>query len=63
MPWVTINMMDDHTEEQKKKLFQSVTDAVSNSLELPKEYVRIQLQEMDPKNHSIAGVARSEENK
>ena len=61
MPWVTINMMDHHSDAQKKQLFTSVTEAVSQALDVPKEHVRIQLVEMNPKNHSIGGVPRSEE--
>ena len=61
MPWVTVNLMEGHSKEQKKKLFKSLTDAISNSLDLPEEYVRIQLVEMTADNHSIAGVAREDE--
>lgn len=62
MPLVTINMMDGHTDKQKTDLFKSVTKAGSEYLNLPEDYVRIQLQEMSPSNHSIAGKALSEEN-
>ncbi len=61
MPWVTVNMMEGHTKAQKEKLFSSVTDAISESLELPKEYVRIQLVEMTPENHAIAGKSVAED--
>ncbi|MCB9964230.1 MAG: 2-hydroxymuconate tautomerase family protein [Rhodospirillales bacterium] len=57
MPWITINLMEGHSDEQKDKLFERVTAVVSETLELPKEYVRIQLVEMSPNNHSIAGRA------
>lgn len=58
MPWVTIDLMEGHTDEQKADLFKSVTSAISNSLDLPEEHVRIQLVEMDWKNHSIGGKVR-----
>jgi 4-oxalocrotonate tautomerase family enzyme len=58
MPWVTINLMKGHSKAQKKKLHETVTKAVAGSLELPLEYVRIQLVEMTPENHSIAGKMR-----
>ncbi len=61
MPWVTVNLMEGHTKEQKRKLFSAVTSAVSQSLDLPEEYVRIQLVEMSGENHAIAGKAREEE--
>lgn len=60
MPWITINLMEGHSAEQKKKLFSSVTEAVSQSLDLPEEYVRIQLIEMSPDNHAIAGKSLEE---
>jgi 4-oxalocrotonate tautomerase len=55
MPWVTINLMEGHTAEQKEELHRTVAESVSKSLGLPTEYVRIQLVEMSGKNHSIAG--------
>ena len=61
MPWVTVNLMEGHTKEQKRELFEKVTKAVSTSLDLPEDYVRIQLVEMSEENHAIAGKAREEE--
>lgn len=58
MPWVTINMMEGHSREQKRQLHRSVMEAVSQSLQLPEEWVKIQLVEMSGENHSIAGEMR-----
>ena len=55
MPYITINLMEGHSKAQKIELYKSVTQAVANSLDLPEEYVRIQLVEMKPENHAIAG--------
>jgi 4-oxalocrotonate tautomerase family enzyme len=55
MPWITVNLMEGHSKEQKADLHLSVAQAVSKSLGLPEEYVRIQLVEMTGENHSIAG--------
>jgi 4-oxalocrotonate tautomerase len=63
MPWVTVSLMQGHSQAQKDKLFAEVTNAVASSLELPTEYVRIQLLEMSPDNHAIAGKSITERNK
>lgn len=63
MPWVTINLMQGHSQAQKDRLFAEVTEAVAVSLELPIEHVRIQLIEMTPDNHAIAGQSITERRK
>jgi 4-oxalocrotonate tautomerase len=63
MPWVTINLMQGHSQAQKDKLFVDVTNAVAASLDLPTEHVRIQLIEMTLDNHAIAGKSITERNK
>ena len=58
MPWVTINVMEGHSQEQKDILFKKVTKSISESLDLPSKYVKIQLIEMDWGNHSFDGKTR-----
>jgi len=63
MPWITVNLMDTHTEDEKRELFKTLTESTAKSLNLPEEYVRIQLVEMNEINHSIAGKSIKDMNK
>ncbi len=55
MPWITVTMMEGHTDAQKASLHQNVAKAVSESLDIPTEWVRIQLVEMKNVDHSVGG--------
>ena len=55
MPWITVTMMEGHTDAQKVALHQNVAKAVSQSLDIPTEWVRIQLVEMKNVDHSVGG--------
>ena len=55
MPYITINLLEGHSKDEKVNLHRSVTEAVVSSLNLPEDYVRIQLVEMKPEHNSIAG--------
>ncbi|MEO4054021.1 2-hydroxymuconate tautomerase [Solibacillus sp. CAU 1738] len=56
MPIVTVKMLEGRTDEQKRALVQEVTEAVSKTVNAPKENVSIIIEEM-PKNHyATAGV-------
>lgn len=56
MPWVTIDVMSGHSEEKKRKLHEAVAKAVFDTLEIPPEWVKIQIVEMKDIDHSIGGV-------
>lgn len=56
MPWVTINVLKGHSAAKKLKLHRAVAKAVCDSLAIPADWVKIQIVEMNPKDHSIGGV-------
>jgi phenylpyruvate tautomerase PptA (4-oxalocrotonate tautomerase family) len=57
MPWVTINILEVHSDDKKRKLHQSTAKAVAEALEIPIDWVKIQIIEINPKDHSIGGVS------
>ena len=56
MPWITINLMEGHSEEKKRKLHEEVAKVAYNTLGIPPEWVKIQIVEMKAVDHSIGGV-------
>lgn len=60
MPVIQVQMMQGRTEEKIKLLISNITDTVSETLDVPKERVRVLINEI-PKTHwGIAGVPQSE---
>lgn len=55
MPIVNIHILEGRTVEQKRKLVDSVTKSICESLDVPPEKVRIIISNMDNDNYSIAG--------
>jgi 4-oxalocrotonate tautomerase len=63
MPLVQIHILEGRTPELKKKLITEVTNAVINSLDAPRENVRVVIYEV-PKSHwSVGGVTMEEREK
>lgn len=63
MPLVQINIMEGRPPEKVKALIENVTDTVAETLDAPKQNVRVLVTEM-PKTHwGIAGVPASETRK
>lgn len=61
MPFVQIDMIEGRTLEQKRLLAQKVTDAISESVNCPKESVSIIIREM-PKEHTAkAGILKCDQ--
>ncbi|AMX00856.1 4-oxalocrotonate tautomerase [Rummeliibacillus sp. G93] len=60
MPIVTIKMLEGRTDEQKHQLVKSVTDAVSESVNAPKENISIIIEEMKKEHYAVGGVRKSE---
>ncbi|MFG3612883.1 2-hydroxymuconate tautomerase [Rummeliibacillus stabekisii] len=60
MPIVTIKMLEGRTDEQKHHLVKSVTDAVSESVNAPKENISIIIEEMKKEHYAVGGVRKSE---
>ncbi len=56
MPWVTINVLAGHGEDKKMALHANVAKAVYETLDIPPDWVKIQIVEMQEKDHSIGGI-------
>jgi 4-oxalocrotonate tautomerase len=59
MPAVHIDMAQGRTSEMKEDLIKKVTDAVVDSLKVPKEAVHIVLNEIPRENFGNAGIPLS----
>jgi 4-oxalocrotonate tautomerase len=55
MPIIEINLFEGRTTEQKRQLIAKVTDAVTESIGVPRTNVRIILRELEPVNFGIGG--------
>lgn len=60
MPIIDIKLLDGRTLDEKRKLVAAVTEAVTGSLGVKPDSVRITLHEMARENYSIAGVLKSD---
>ncbi|MFC2155454.1 2-hydroxymuconate tautomerase [Acidobacteriota bacterium] len=56
MPIVTINMLEGRDREIKKDLIKNVTTAITGTLRIPEESVRIIINEMPFENYGVAGL-------
>jgi 4-oxalocrotonate tautomerase len=56
MPIIDIKLFEGRTLEEKRDLVQAITKAVVETLKTKPEKVRITLEEMDKRNHSVGGV-------
>jgi 4-oxalocrotonate tautomerase len=55
MPIVQIHILEGRTAAQKRKLVDSMTKAICESLTVPPEKVRIIISNMNNDNYAIAG--------
>jgi len=60
MPVIKIDMWEGRTKEAKKKLIESVTKAVSDSLEIPAEHTTVVITEVPKDNWGLKGRQASE---
>jgi len=60
MPMVQIHMLEGRTREQKKKLLESITQAVTESLDVSVSSVRVWLNEFPADQFMAAGTLWSE---
>ena len=58
MPILQIEILKGRTIEQKREMAKRVTDAVSETLNCPKEAVSIIIREMETENFAKAGKLR-----
>lgn len=63
MPILQIEIIKGRTVEQKREMAKKVTEAVSETLNCPKEAVSIIIREMDTENYAHAGKLRVDEKK
>lgn len=58
MPIVQIEMIKGRTIEQKRQMVKKVTESLVETINCPKEAVKIVIRELDLENFSEAGVLR-----
>lgn len=56
MPIVTIQLLKGRDKEKRKELIKNVTDAVTNTLDVPVDSVRVLLNEIENENFGVAGL-------
>lgn len=56
MPIVTIHLLKGRGKEKKKELIKNVTNAVTQTLDVTDDSVRIILNEMENENYGVAGL-------
>ncbi|ADC50575.1 MULTISPECIES: 4-oxalocrotonate tautomerase [Alkalihalophilus] len=62
MPIINVNMMEGRPKEKVEQVIADVTETVANTLEVPKETVRVLVTEI-PKSHwGIAGESAEKRN-
>ena len=60
MPIVNIQILKGRSQEQKKQMAKTVTDAIVSSIGVKPEVVWIVLEEMERENFATGGVLHSE---
>ena len=63
MPTVNIQVFEGRTVDEKRKLAEKVTVAVTEALNVPPEAVRIMISEMPRENLAVAGVLNIDKGK
>ena len=63
MPTVHINLLSGRTTEKKEELITKVTDAIADTLQIPKDRVHILLHELPKENIGHGGVPLSKPNR
>ena len=58
MPILQVEILKGRTVEQKREMVRKVTDAITDTLNCPKEAVSIIIREMDWENFAKAGVLK-----
>jgi len=60
MPILQVEILKGRTLEQKREMVRKVTDAVTETLNCPKEAVRIIIREMEFENFAKGGVLKAD---
>ncbi|ATH93610.1 4-oxalocrotonate tautomerase [Bacillus glycinifermentans] len=61
MPYVTVQMLEGRTDEQKRNLVEKVTEAVSETTGAPKERIAVIIEELKKENYGVAGKRMSDQ--
>jgi 4-oxalocrotonate tautomerase len=61
MPIIQVNMLEGRTVAQKRAMIAAVTDAMVESLGVPRESVRIIINEMLSEHFAVAGKSAGEQ--
>ncbi|MDD5015634.1 MAG: 2-hydroxymuconate tautomerase family protein [Atribacterota bacterium] len=60
MPILQVEILKGRTVEQKREMVRKVTDAITKTLNCPKEAVSIIIREMEWENYAKAGVLKGD---
>jgi 4-oxalocrotonate tautomerase len=60
MPILQVELLKGRTVEQKREMVRKVTDAITETLNCPKEVVSIIIREMELENFAKAGVLKAD---
>ena len=60
MPIVQIDMLEGRTDDQKRTMVRTVTEAICEALEAKPETIRIIVRDMRREHYAVAGVLASE---
>lgn len=60
MPIIQVNLLEGRTVQQKRAMIAAVTEAVVDSLDVPRDSVRIMINEMHPEHFALAGISAGE---
>ncbi|MBU8905835.1 2-hydroxymuconate tautomerase [Desertibacillus haloalkaliphilus] len=60
MPIVTVKMLEGRNDDQKRALVEKVTNAVSDTVDAPKEKVQVIIEEMPKTHYGVAGTRISD---
>jgi 4-oxalocrotonate tautomerase len=60
MPIVDITLLEGRTDEKKKAMMAAVTDAIEQSLDAPRDSIRIMLREVPARHFAVAGKTKDE---
>ncbi len=60
MPILQIEILKGRTIEQKREMVKKVTDAITETLNCPKEAVSIIIREMEWENYAKAGILKAD---
>jgi 4-oxalocrotonate tautomerase len=58
MPFVEVTLIAGRTPEKKRELMKRLTDAVEETIDAPRESIRVVLREVPPEHWAVGGVPK-----